>query len=308
MRLFLTRILPGITLVVALGLSSFLAYSGYRYKAEQEARYRALASTTDALFESTQALGRSVAYIENNLALTRQENSDLANTLSDNLSLEKDKVASVEEKLAKVSGTVGTLDKLSKTDPQLLQKYSKVFFLNEHYIPLDLASVDKKYLYHENRAEELIPEVMPHLTKMLDDAAAASTTIYVESAYRSFYEQAALKTRYSVVYGAGTANKFSADQGYSEHQLGTTADFITPGLGGSLTGFEKTNSYAWLLSNAYKYGFILSYPKDNGYYIYEPWHWRFVGVALATKLHDDRMNFYDMDQRVIDQYLVSIFD
>jgi hypothetical protein len=42
--------------------------------------------------------------------------------------------------------------------------------------------------------------------------------------------------------------------------------------------------------------------------MYEPWHWRYVGVALATKLHNDGKNFYDTDQRVIDQYLISLFD
>ncbi|MEK7495870.1 MAG: D-alanyl-D-alanine carboxypeptidase family protein, partial [Patescibacteria group bacterium] len=64
----------------------------------------------------------------------------------------------------------------------------------------------------------------------------------------------------------------------------------------------------WLTENAYKYGFILSYPKQNTYYRFEPWHWRFVGVALATKLHDGNKYFYDLSQREIDQYLVSIFD
>lgn len=111
-----------------------------------------------------------------------------------------------------------------------------------------------------------------------------------------------------MVYGAGTANSFSADQGYSEHQLGTAVDIITPGLGGVLDGFDKTNAYQWMLQNAYKYGFILSFPQNNGYYVYEPWHWRFVGVKIATDLHNQNMHFYDMDQRVIDTYLVSIFD
>ncbi|MDP2648876.1 MAG: D-alanyl-D-alanine carboxypeptidase family protein, partial [bacterium] len=95
---------------------------------------------------------------------------------------------------------------------------------------------------------------------------------------------------------------------YSEHQLGTTADFITTGLGGQLDGFGDTAAYQWLLGNAYRYGFVLSYPKDNGFYIYEPWHWRFVGVKLATYLHNNNMNFYEMDQRDIDAYLADIFD
>jgi len=86
-------------------------------------------------------------------------------------------------------------------------------------------------------------------------------------------------------------------------------DIITPGLGGQLDdSFIPTAANTWLTANAYKYGFELSYPKDNGYYVYEPWHWRFVGVKLATDLHNQGKNFYDMDQRVIDTYLVNIFD
>ncbi|PJC82708.1 hypothetical protein CO006_02150, partial [Candidatus Roizmanbacteria bacterium CG_4_8_14_3_um_filter_35_14] len=60
--------------------------------------------------------------------------------------------------------------------------------------------------------------------------------------------------------------------------------------------------------NAYKYGFILSYPKQNTYYQFEPWHWRFVGMTLATKLHDTNQYFYNLAQREIDLYLISIFD
>jgi D-alanyl-D-alanine carboxypeptidase len=130
----------------------------------------------------------------------------------------------------------------------------------------------------------------------------------VVSAYRSFGEQSSLKASYKRTYGAGTANSFSADQGYSEHQLGTTIDFTTTILGANFAGFDKSDAYEWLLDNAYKYGFIISYPKTNAYYTYEPWHWRFVGVELATKLHDDNQHFYDLDQRAINGYLVNLFD
>jgi len=143
---------------------------------------------------------------------------------------------------------------------------------------------------------------------MIDTASSSGVAFYALSAYRSFAEQKALKGEYEMTYGAGTANSFSADQGYSEHQLGTAVDFIAPGQGGILDGFDKTGAYIWLLANAYKYGFVLSYPKDNGYYVFEPWHWRFVGVKLATDLHNLNENFYTMDQRTIDAYLVNIFD
>jgi len=62
------------------------------------------------------------------------------------------------------------------------------------------------------------------------------------------------------------------------------------------------------LANAHKYGFTLSYPEGNQYYVFEPWHWRFVGEDLARDLKRDERHFYDLDQRAIDGYLLEIFD
>lgn len=244
--------------------------------------------------------------------LLKQEIVTTGTTLSSALDQERQntdaKLGNVEQKVGSISGTVTTLEKLSKADPELLQKYSKVFFLNEHFAPERVVLIDKKYLYDESQPELIHALVAPRLQAMLDAAGQAGITIYLRSAYRSFDEQQALKGAYTVTYGAGTANQFSADQGYSEHQLGTAVDFITTGLGGQLEGFDKTAAYQWMLSNGYKYGFVLSYPPNNAYYIFEPWHWRFVGIKLATYLHNQGSYFYDVDQRKIDEYLVDIFE
>jgi len=219
-----------------------------------------------------------------------------------------DKLGTYQNQVGNITDTVTTLQKLSKIDTELLQKYSKVFFLNEYYAPAQLVEVPAAYEYSESKHLKMEAHTEPFLEKMITDAAKDNVTMYVFSAYRSFSEQSALKSQYKVIYGAGTANSFSADQGYSEHQLGTTVDLITPGLGGVLDGFDNTKAYTWLLANAYKYGFTLSYPQDNAYYVFEPWHWRFVGVKLATDLHNSGKHFYDLDQRTIDTYLVSLFD
>jgi D-alanyl-D-alanine carboxypeptidase len=109
------------------------------------------------------------------------------------------------------------------------------------------------------------------------------------------------------VYGSG-ANTFSADQGYSEHQLGTTVDITDETVGGTYASFAQTEAYEWLLDNAYKHGFILSYPEGNEFYIFEPWHWRFVGTDLARDLQRSDDDFYTMDQREIDKYRLEMFD
>jgi LAS superfamily LD-carboxypeptidase LdcB len=242
--------------------------------------------------------------------------ADATTSLSNALNAQSRNVANVQEQLGgvqnqvgSIGGTVDTLQKLSKLDPQLLEKYSKVYFLSENYVPVSLADIPSEYRYFDNRQEQFLTQAYPHLANMLSQAKNANIDLYVYSAYRSFDAQAALKNEYSVVYGAGTANQFSADQGYSEHQLGTAVDLITTGQNGKLTqNFDRTAAYTWLTNNAYTYGFMLSYPKGNSYYIYEPWHWRFVGVKLATDLHTAGKYFYDFDQRAIDTYLISIFN
>lgn len=226
----------------------------------------------------------------------------------DELTAEQQKNRTFSAQISQISGTVGQLDTLAHTDPQLLAKYSKIYFLNENYVPASLAAIDSKYLYDSSRKIQLLAPIQSHFYQMLDAAQAQGVDLLVASGYRSFGEQAALKTSYKITYGAGTANSFSADQGYSEHQLGTAFDFTTKQIGGGLAGFDKTPAYAWLLNNAYQYGFVLSYPKGNAYYTYEPWHWRFVGAALATKLHAENQQFYDLDQREINTYLISFFN
>lgn len=215
---------------------------------------------------------------------------------------------SLKEEFGRIASKINDLTKLSTTDKELLKKYSKNYFLNEHYIPISLSPVDVKYVSKTSGNFQIHSNVLPYLQTMLIAAEGEGLKIKVQSAYRSFASQANLKSTNAVVYGVGTANKFSADQGYSEHQLGTTIDFSTDSLGGKLPGFDKTPEYTWLTNNAYRFGFVLSYPKGNSYYIYEPWHWRFVGIALATRLHNENLYFYDLDQRIIDTYLIHMFD
>jgi D-alanyl-D-alanine carboxypeptidase len=284
--------------------------------------YRSLRAQDVALKEDVQAL--KMEYSSTTLRLTTEVDiltralDDVSTqnvTLEEALRTERARVAEiteefedVEREFGKVTDSVETLEKLSKTDPELLQKYSKVYFLNEHYTPSDLTVIDSKYDFPNDREVAVHADMWPFLEDLLDDAWDDGEEIYVLSGYRSFDEQNALKGQYTVQYGAGSANSFSADQGYSEHQLGTTVDFTTKEIGPGLTGFDTTSAYQWLRKNAYKYGFIMSYPEGNEHYIFEPWHWRFVGKDLARYLERRDTTFYNLDQRRIDEYLVELFD
>lgn len=206
-----------------------------------------------------------------------------------------------------IQGAVNHIQKTNAVDEELLQKYSKVYFLNENYVPMKLAPIDEAYLLRKNAVLVFHSDALPFLVRMFEAGKGAGHQLKVVSSYRSFGDQAALKNGYKMTYGSG-ANTFSADQGYSEHQLATTVDLTTDALGEGFTNFEKSSAYAWMLEHAWEYGFVLSYPKGNAYYVFEPWHWRFVGTALAKKLKDEGKHFYDMDQRQIDEYRAVMFD
>ncbi|MFA6523896.1 MAG: M15 family metallopeptidase [Candidatus Paceibacterota bacterium] len=233
--------------------------------------------------------------------------SGTKSSLTDVIQQGQEKSDLLESQFNEITNTVGVLSKLSLTDPELLKKYSKVYFLNEHYVPISLSDIGIDYRSTKSTNFQIHSDVLSHIEDLINAGNADGVAVRVQSAYRSFVTQTNLKATYKVTYGAG-ANKFSADQGYSEHQLGTAIDLTTVKTNGALEGFDKTPEYKWLLDNAYKYGFIISYPAGNIYYKFEPWHWRFVGVALATKLHDDNVGFYSTDQRIIDSYLGNIFD
>lgn len=246
-------------------------------------------------------LSKRIALLEAGLATSTLTSQQLADRLEAQQS-------DFQDTISDISSTVGTLEKLSKTDKELLQKYSRVYFLNDNYVPLNLSEIDSDYVNDSKKTLEFHSSALSYLEKMLSAAKSKDIDLKVVSAYRSFGTQSALKASYLTTYGSGS-NQFSADQGYSEHQLGTAVDLTVAGQDVDLSiSFEKTTAFDWLSKNAYKYGFILSYPKGNAYYQYEPWHWRFVGKSLATKLHRDGINFSDMDQREIDTYLVKIFD
>ncbi len=177
----------------------------------------------------------TIAELENELLTVRDELENLADDYQD----ERNRNEEFEDQLRELAGTVGDLDKLSKTDEELLQKYSKVYFLNENYIPERLRQIDADLVLPGKGDQYFHANAIGQLERMIEAAAAAGHDLKVVSAYRSFETQTELKGQYTQVYGSG-ANAFSADQGYSEHQLGTAVDVTTPEVGGAYNSFAQT--------------------------------------------------------------------
>ena len=228
--------------------------------------------------------------------------------LADDYRDERDRNEEFEDQIRDLAGTVSDFDKLASIDEELLMKYSRVSFLSENYIPEKLTQIEEDWIAPNRGDEYFLDQAYRHLENLMEEAEDDGIDLSIVSAYRSFDEQGEIKGNFTQVYGTG-ANTFSADQGYSEHQLGTAIDFSTESIGYVLEEpFDQTPEFEWLEENAYKYGFILSYPPDNSFYIYEPWHWRFVGRDLARHINRTDDTFYTMDQREIDEYRLEFFD
>lgn len=155
--------------------------------------------------------------------------------------------------------------------------------LKSDYVPPDLQPVPAhmKPAY----SMQLRAKALEHLEKLYQAAAGDGVELAIRSAYRSYSTQKGLFEDYASRYGEEEANRFSARPGQSEHQLGTAVDF-----GGTAVDFKaaygETPQGQWLAENAWRFGFALSYPAGKEHitgYIFEPWHYRYIGVAAAAE-------------------------
>jgi D-alanyl-D-alanine carboxypeptidase len=119
-------------------------------------------------------------------------------------------------------------------------------------------------------------------------AKAAGVNVIPISGYRSYSEQANLYNSYVNQYGQATADTIAARPGYSEHQTGLAIDIgNASGICALDACFATTPAGKWAAQHGREYGFIIRYPDGADAitgYTYEPWHLRYVGVALAGKI------------------------
>lgn len=174
----------------------------------------------------------------------------------------------------------------------------KAHGLASDYVPDDLVRATEFPLV-VNRADVLLREsIMPDLVAMSTAAGIDGVVLDLSSGYRSYEYQAGLFQRHVDNLGLEQARRESAEPGQSQHQLGTTIDF------GSITpAFAETDAGRWLASNAWRFGFSLSYPEgmeEITGYMYESWHFRYLG-RVVTEL--ERRFFGG-----VQQYLLEFLD
>ena len=175
-------------------------------------------------------------------------------------------------------------DKASKLDV-IVNKYYK---LDKDYEPEDLTVINSKFA---SGTQKLRKEAADKFEEMASDMLKENLKIYAGSTYRSYSYQEGLYNRYVKKDGFKEAETYSARAGYSEHQLGLAVDIVN-GKWNYLSEGDK--EYTWLINNSYKYGFILRYPHESEYitgYVFEDWHFRYLGIELATKVHESKLTY-----------------
>ncbi len=167
-------------------------------------------------------------------------------------------------------------------DPLVL--VDKEHAVSPSYVPPDLVFLADYGVFSLSWGGMLRENAAGHLSGLIAAAGAEGKELVVASAYRSFYEQSLAYAYYANLYGL-EAGRVSAPPGHSEHQLGATADFTNAEVGYEIgQDFGATEAARWLRENAAEYGFVLSYPEgkeEKTGYLWEPWHYRYVGVENA---------------------------
>jgi len=125
------------------------------------------------------------------------------------------------------------------------------------------------------RMQRLTPDTAASWQEMQAAARDTGIALLIVSGFRSFEYQAEL-IRKKIESGQelGDILKVNAAPGFSEHHTGRAVDIATPGSRPLTEEFETSPAFAWLQENAARFGFRMSYPRDNPEgFIYEPWHW-----------------------------------
>lgn len=188
----------------------------------------------------------------------------------------------------------GDIKGVSRSGDDLLALVNKEYQLPSTYAPSDLVSASLSGI---RKGENFLLRniLINDLKELVSTANRDGIDLSIRSGYRSYATQVSTYNYWLSVNGGNVAatDKISARAGHSQHQLGTAVDFssaeINDGLGGT---FASTQASKWLAENAWRYGFVISFP--SGYegitgYSYESWHYRYIGKEYAQEMVNSGM-------------------
>ena len=161
-----------------------------------------------------------------------------------------------------------------------------IYAVPDGYQPPDLVPASEANYSAEFRIREIVVEDLNAMRNAILEAGVPEVALL--AAYRSIEDQANLFARREAQMGFDDAAEGTARPGHSEHHLGTTIDVRPIGAADVDQTFGHTETGEWLEANSWRFGFILSYPEGADpitCYKYEPWHFRYVGRDLASRIH-----------------------
>ena len=168
----------------------------------------------------------------------------------------------------------------------MAQLVNKNHNVSAEYVPADLVWVNLP----STRDTQLRADAAQHLIELFNGASAQGLTLYCCSGYRSYATQSSLYQWNVDMYGVAGAELVSARPGMSEHQLGLAMDVTSATVDFDLVeSFGATAEGQFIRDHAHEYGFIIRYPQGKTNitgYAYEPWHLRYLGVPVATTIHN----------------------
>ena len=166
----------------------------------------------------------------------------------------------------------------------------KGFVIPKEYEPKDL-TIPNIPIAPDTENKKLRKDAALALENMYQDALKEDYQLVLNSGYRSYESQTEIYEEYFKKYDEVTAAGLVAKPGSSEHQLGLGVDLTSQSvIDKKRLVFGDTNEYRWVVKNAYKYGFIIRYPKDRSSLTgtaNEPWHLRYVGKKAAKIIYDN---------------------
>lgn len=167
---------------------------------------------------------------------------------------------------------------------------NKFYQLDDKFVRDDLENISLQYSYSGNKASSELIEQFAKMHKDVKDELGKH--LMVNSSFRSYEEQEEIYKSFKLK-GEEYADQYAARPGFSEHQTGLAID-ITSIQNPTSNQFTNSEEYEWLKNNSYKYGFILRFPegKENitGYST-ESWHFRYLGVDMATKVYNSGLTY-----------------
>ena len=165
---------------------------------------------------------------------------------------------------------------------------NKFHYLDNTYNSDEMKKISNVYSYGDN--QKVTEDTFNAFLDMWNAAKKENLTLIINSSFRSYEDQDEIYKTYYNLYGESYVKKYTAKPGFSEHQTGLSLDIASA----KSDIFENSKEFKWMKENAYKYGYILRFPKTKAEitgFRYEAWHYRYVGKDIAKYMYENNLTF-----------------